>query len=71
MNWLNTLLSPNGFLFHLIGIVALSVLLAVGVPGIPVAALWGALATLLGVSVGTGTQVLSASSSTTKENPPA
>ena len=69
MTWLNTLLSPNGFLFHVVGIVALTVLLCVGVG--PADTEWGALVVLLGISVGTGTQVLSSSSSTPKENPPA
>jgi hypothetical protein len=69
MTWLNTLLSPNGFLFHLAGIIALTVLLAVGVTGVPASTLWGALLTLLGITVGTGTQVLVSSTKTT--NPPA
>jgi hypothetical protein len=69
MTWLNTLLSPNGFLFHLAGIIALTVLLAVGTTGIPADTLWGALLTLLGITVGTGTQVLVSSPS--KTEPPA
>jgi hypothetical protein len=62
LTWLNTLLSPNGFLFHLVGIVALSVLLAVGVNGVSPDFLWGGLTTLLGITVGTGTVTLASQS---------
>jgi hypothetical protein len=69
-NWLATLLSPTGFLFHLIGIIALSVLLAVGMPSgsVYVGAEFAALLTLLGVSIGTGTQTIA---STKAPTPPA
>lgn len=73
MTWLTTLFSPNGFLFHLIGIVALTVLLAVGAPSgaAYVGAEWGALLTLLGITVGTGSVTLASQTSTSppKETP--
>lgn len=68
MTWLNTLLSPDGFLFHVVAIVSLTVLLAVGVG--PASSEWAALAVLLGVSIGTGTQTLK-SAANAKANPPA
>lgn len=70
MTWLQQLLSPNGFLFHVVGIIALTVLLALGVPSGAsyVGAEWGALLTLLGITVGTNTVT---SAATPKKETPA
>lgn len=63
MTWLNTLLSPNGFLWHLIGVVVLTVLIALGKG--PAEAEWLLLAGLVGNAIGQASTSPNPTSTTT------